>query len=370
MTGSLDWQSNTNTSENSCTSVQCDCITFWEVYQQQAIIRLSNLQDQNTNTYKLEPGYEARARRIASVYAKIYLETEVSGNRLLKGRYYWMGLGAFASKTVAAVFKHGLTRFGYKWVPLGFVRDPVHSFAKGNLWLFMDIAPWHYAWSASSASFDQCKTQRNVVKFTHIKNQVMNLPWSSCLPTIKNLQCTPEINQGFRYLPMIENIFKNTGGTRQDKFKQAANDLFDHLLIIAVQEQNNILQQIVWKDWKVQGQAMIQRTTGTPESTLVLSSDYDVDAVKPNRHGQYTGRHAAELNQLPDTVYSEPLEGTKVENYDSRMKWIQKAAEKYHDLMQSELGRVFLEKELAVIAMWGTSRAEFNVGRDSNDGKI
>lgn len=43
MIGSLEWQSNTNTTENSCKEVQCDCSTFWEIYQQQAIMRLSNL---------------------------------------------------------------------------------------------------------------------------------------------------------------------------------------------------------------------------------------------------------------------------------------------------------------------------------------
>ncbi|KXO74275.1 hypothetical protein AYL20_12635 [Acinetobacter venetianus] len=369
MTGSLEWQSNTNTTENSCKAVQCDCSTFWEIYQQQAIMRLSNLQDQKTNTYKLEPGYEARARRIASVYAKIYLEQEISGNKQLKGRYYWMGLGAFASKTVAGVFKHWLTSNGYKWIAFDLVRGPVHYFAQGNMWLFMDIAPWHYAWSASSSSFNQCKFQRNVSKYKHIKKEVMNLPWSSCLTVINNLQCTNEITIGFAKLPAIEQVFKQSLA-EQKKFKTSAKDLFSHLLTIAVQEQSNILQKIVWKDKNVQRQAAIQRVTNTPESTLVLSSDYDSDMVRKNRQGQYKGRLANELSQLPESAYSEPSEGTKVENYDSRMKWIQKAAEKYHRLMQNEKGRKFLEKELMIIAGWGNSKAEFKVGSDSNDGKI
>ena len=52
------------------------------------------------------------------------------------------------------------------------------------------------------------------------------------------------------------------------------------------------------------------------------------------------------------------------------MEWIRKAAEKYHNLMLSDTGREFLEKELAIIAGWGNSKAEFKVGRDSNDGKV
>ncbi|MEG0431538.1 MAG: hypothetical protein RR536_08135, partial [Anaerovoracaceae bacterium] len=309
-------------------------------------------------------------RRIASVYAKIYLEQENHGSQQLKGRYYWMGLGAFASKTVAAVFKHGLTVWGYKWVPLSVIRDPVHSFAKGNLWLFMDIAPWHYAWNMSSASFNQCRTQRDVSKFTHIKEEVRNVPWSSCLPIIKHLQCTPEITQAFVYIPKVESIFKRKGQSRRDNFKDSKDDLFKHLMAIAVQEQRNILQELVWKDWKVQAQATLQSYTKLPDSTLILSSDYGVDVVKPNKNGNYKDRHAGVINQLPESVYSEPLAHTKVQDYDSRMEWIQEAARKYHRLMLSDTGRSFLEKELAIIAGWGNSNADFKVGKDSNDGKI
>ncbi len=44
---------------------------------------------------------------IASVYANIYLEKENIGNKDLVGRYYWMGLGAFASNNLSCHFKHG-----------------------------------------------------------------------------------------------------------------------------------------------------------------------------------------------------------------------------------------------------------------------
>ena len=383
--GSLGWEGNTNTQENSCKALQCDCLTFWEIHQQEAMKRVSNLTDAKKNLYKLEPGYEARARRIASVYAKIYLEQENHGNKQLIGRYYWMGLGAFASKTVAAIFKHGLTTWGYKWVPIGVIRDPVHSFAKGNLWLFMDIAPWHYAWNMSSKSFNQCKTQRNVLKFTHIKEEVCNVPWSNCLPIIKHLQSTPEITKAFNLLPKIEAVFKRKGKTRKENFTLAAKDLFKHLLAIAVQEQRNILQELVWKDWKVEAQATLQRYTNLPDSTLVLSSDYSAEAVKFVRKSQsvlpsaynrqsmekvYKGRHEGVLDQLPESVYSEQLANTRVANYDSRMEWINEAAKKYHRLMLSDKGRLFLEKELVIIAGWANSKADFNVGKDSNDGKI
>lgn len=57
-------------------------------------------------------------------------------------------------------------------------------------------------------------------------------------------------------------------------------------------------------------------------------------------------------------------------NHPLSNKAIKVAAGKYHRLMQSDKGRDFLEKELGVIAGWGDSKAEFKVGKDSNDGKI
>lgn len=38
--------------------------------------------------------------------------------------------------------------------------------------------------------------------------------------------------------------------------------------------------------------------------------------------------------------------------------------------MKSDMSLKFLEKELETIAGWGSSKAEFKVGKDSNDGKI
>lgn len=278
-----------------------------------------------------------------------------------------------------------MTTWGYKWVPIGLIRDPVHSFAKGNLWLFMDIAPWHFAWSMSSKSFDDCKEKRDVAKFTHIKEEVLNIPWSNCLSIIQNLKCTDEIRTAFSLLLNIDDVFKRNGKTRKENFNKASTILFDHLLAIAVQEQRNILQELVWKDWKVEAQATLQRYTNLPDSTLVLSSDYSVNAVKPIRKSQtilpsaynkqsiektYQGRHAGVLDKLSETVYSEPSATTKVANYDSRMDWIKTAARKYHRLMLDDKGRSFLENELGIIAGWGDSKADFIIRRDSNDGKI
>lgn len=366
MTNSLAWESNTNTTENSCKVVQCDCLTFWEIYQQEAIKRVSN--PINRNNYKLEPGYEARARRIASVYAKIFLEMELNGQQQLKGRYYWMGLGAFASKTVATIFKHRGSVLGYN----ANVQEAIDLFALGNLWLFMDIAPWHLGWSASQTSFITCKYQRDTSKYKFIKPALMNLPWSSCLTKINNLKITeetPQISQAFSLLPSIEKIFLNEK-KEKDKYRKASKQLFQHLMFVAVQEQRNILQVIVWENCSAKFGAWMQRWfIGMPDATLVLSSDYSVDEVKKNWFGNYTGSKADQLVELKEDVYIAPLSDTKAENYDSRMIWIGKAAEKYHRLMLDDKGREFLHRELQTITGWENSKADFKIHPHSNEGK-
>ena len=80
---------------------------------------------------------------------------------------------------------------------------------------------------------------------------------------------------------------------------------------------------------------------------------------------------------LPESPVSLPPQGTKVENIDSRMSWINLAAEKYHRLMLSDEGRDFLEAEIRHISSWikskwNTSKFDemfFKISQDSNDGK-
>ncbi|CAI3137390.1 hypothetical protein MWMV8_MWMV8_01117 [Acinetobacter calcoaceticus] len=398
MAGSLDWAGTTNNIENSCKSVNCDCTTVWEYYQQMAMSLLSNKKD-NQN-YRIEPGYEARARRIASIYARIYLEMfPFTTNQSLtastySGRFYWMGLGAFASKTVAAVFDHIVSKTGSNADALiksissdHFNLDRVgvagiHTFAKGNLWLYMDISVWHFVWAKSSADFKICVNNRDTTTYKKVKSSLYNFPWSNCLTTVNNLQATDEIRNAFRILPDIEKIFEaNTN--KNNKFKKASNLLLEHLLQIANQEQINILQKIVWNDPIVKNGADVQRKAGIPKAELILSSEYDgtikkIHAVRGNVYS-YETEFGKKIKSLPESPISTPPSGTKVENQDSRMRWINLAAQKYHRLMLSEVGRPYLEKELRTIADWNTSKwddglSQFDklfikIGKESNDGK-
>lgn len=123
------WKGDTNTTSNSCKAEKCNCSTFWEIYQQEAILRISNKIKfgSGTNKYILESSYEARARRIASVQAKIYLEQELSGNAIANRALLLDGTWSFASKTVAMVFNHGLTMTGYYAPVAEFIARPLFT---------------------------------------------------------------------------------------------------------------------------------------------------------------------------------------------------------------------------------------------------
>ncbi|UYZ81556.1 DUF2515 family protein [Moraxella bovis] len=395
----LTWYSKTNKRENSCTPVTCGCPLWFELHQQTAIKLLSN--HTKDDKYKLEPSYEARAKRIAAIYAHLFLETLVLddkahpnppikfGNTNLRGRFYWMGLGAFASKTMAMVFGAIRSIGGFNF-DVEKSRSAINILAKGNLWLAMDIVPWHLAWAQDKEGFKKCMNSRDFKEFKNLKPAIDSLPWSGSVPktlrfkdkdgVFRQLGATTEIENAFNtHLKEIEKIFNDPKNiTEHKKFTAAAKPLLAHLMQIAVQEQQNILQKICWDEPDLQQNVLYQRhgkirliitikvSDITIDTTLGLSSDYDVDKLKRRR------KNEDDVKKLKEDPWSTPPEGTIVENYNSRMVWIERAAKKYHRLMQDGAGRAFLKKELGVIASWvndTTGIARFFIHEQSNDGK-
>ncbi len=372
----------TNQTPNSCNSERCSCTTFWSLLQQTSYVKLSNRME--GNRYHLEPWYEQRARRIAAVYARIYLETEkeLGGKPHLKGRFYWMGLGAFASKTVAATFDSWTTWMGYQGnkVIASLLDAPksVHIFAKGNLWLFMDVAPWHWAWAISPASFDQCKGSRDAGHYVEPVRRAINaLPWAStALPGVKGFKLTKEVREAFEALPEIERLKPYSLKALEFQIK--------HLKKIAVQEQQNILQNICWNHpWMRKG-ALWQRRLGRPKTFIRFHSSYEEEpyAVYLQRLKESGGSQAVESykrNGMPppqaekdkyrlvEDPFSYAPTNMKAEEYDSRMKWILDVADKYHRLMSSETGRNYIEGHLRIIATWVNSTKQGQTDGYSND---
>jgi hypothetical protein len=321
----------TNITPNSCVNVTCDCNTMWSFTQEFSYLRLSNISADFKA--KLIDDYAVRARRIAATYARFYLEAEDVSDPAKKGRFYWMALGAFASKTVACTLEDlrvsgmGLLPNMPKGAPAAISPSEVYEgLGKGNFWLFQDISGWHYYYAKYPTSFDTCLDSRNANAYAKpVQAAVNKLPWKAeALPKIKNLAVSKEIKTGFALVKQIEETTR-------------ANDKpplqLKHLLAIADHEQGVILQPLIYEEpkfaWWIQAQRSPWIKWASPNLELVFSSACSIKDEK---------------------LKSVAPADTKLEDFDSRMKWIGKAAEKFHNLMQIQ--QIHMEGELQKMAGW------------------
>lgn len=320
----------TNDVPDSCVDVHCDCATVWSMAQQFCYMRLSN--QKADGSHRLINYFPARARRIAATYARLYLEQEEHGDPRKKGRYYWMALGAFASKTVAC----SLETFQLSTRVVG---DTARvGLGKGNFWLFQDIAAWHWYHSFSPGSFMQCLDQRDADTYVEtVKAQVRKLPWSAeALAKIDNLRSKREVLQAFQQTKLFETL-SNAEARRRAQFA--------NLMRLAEHEQGNILQPLIYDDpdfaWWIQvqrggeGAGAWGRTVGiatswaAPKLKIAFVSACDTD--------------------LPEFENVAP-EGTKMEDLRSRMDWVQSVAQQFHNLMTTNPQT--MDAELAMMAAW------------------
>jgi len=302
--------------------VNCNCDLLWSQAHQFTYLRLSDkIAD---NEYQLINLFEARAKRIAATYARFYLETEEGGDPSKIGRYYWMGLGAFASKTVACLLDTWQLNTMYavsKTIPQGL--------GQGNFWLFTDIAASHWLHNNHRENFQQgmkCGNNRNVNNLVKaVKDITYELPWADkTFDKIKNFKPSDEIIAGFEWVTTIENETDDI--TRQEH--QLAQ-----LITIAEHEQDNILQQLIYNDPWFSGWAWIQRRPG-------------IKCISPSY--QITFTHACDIDDK--TLKSVAPDTMKVEDLKSRMKWITQVANKFHDLMIDQ--KDHMTQELQTMATW------------------
>ncbi|MEO6855052.1 MAG: hypothetical protein ABI410_19725 [Rhodoferax sp.] len=310
----------TNTTPNSCVDVHCDCNTMWSFAQQFGYLRLSTATGDFKS--KLIEDYEVRARRIAATYARFYLEQEDGSDLAKKGRFYWMALGAFASKTVACTIAAWQVQVQATLLS----RKTLDGLGKGNFWLFQDISGWHYYYAKYSSTFETCLDSRDATQYAKpVLAQMNKLPWKAeALPKINNLKVSKEIKQGFALVKQIEG--------QSDTTKRPPLQL-KHLLAIADHEQGVILQPLIYADPGFSRWIGVQRWplihSMSPKLELVFSSACSIDK--------------SELKSVaPDD--------TKLEDFESRMKWIGEAAKDFHKLMQKQAA--YMEGELRTMAGW------------------
>ncbi|WP_444997041.1 DUF2515 family protein [Aliikangiella sp. IMCC44359] len=311
-----------NDKPNKTEKIVCDCGLLWSLAHQFTYLRLSD--EVGENEYKLVDLFEARAKRIAATYARFYLETEDGGTPEKRGRYYWMALGAFASKTVAcllATWQLNSMYIAFKTIPRGL--------GQGNLWLFTDIAASHWFYNHFPENFQKgmmCNQQRDANKLEDAVKEITNdLPWAAkSIATINNFVPSSDVIEGFKLVEKIEN---------ESNLEQKQEFQLDHLMAIAEHEQGAVLQPLIYKNPDFAAWAKIQRSKWvkwmSPTYQLTFTHECDIDDE--------------ELKSVaPDDMI--------VEDFESRMDWIGKAAQKFHRLMHTK--QTYMEQELQTMAGW------------------
>ncbi len=331
--------------------VKITCKTYWSKAQEFSIIRMS--ERVGFNEYDLLDYYEVRAKRIAATYARFYLETEDGGDPSKLGRYYWMALGAFASKTVACLLSKKrviATDIVGPWfdalIPFwnSNTEEIADGLGKGNLWLFMDISAPHWFYNHYPENFFDgmaCVNSRDGKNLeAPIQTVVDSMPWSEkSLPTINNMVISGSLKKGFDYVVEIETA-------TDDEIKRDLQ--MKHLLEIANHEQGVILQPLIYEHPEFAKWARWQRKKLlkliSPSFELVFSHACEIDD--------------GELKSVaPDDM--------QVENFRSRMDWIEKAAKQFHRLMGEK--PEYMHSELQHMAGWVNAQDKWLPTRDINE---
>lgn len=302
---------------------------LWTLGQQEAVRRLSiktRVEFKATARYQLIKDFSTRAERIAGNYAKIYLELERNGKPELKGRFYWTGLAAFASKQVMCALDYaGNSKWRYTGAATPFFEITKMHLGEGNFWLFQDIFVWHWFYINYPDEFKSATPIRDWDKYIcEFKTVFKELPWlDHALPKINNLKETDPLIEGFALIPEIERL--KQGKMRQDK-------QLESLMAIAKHEQIKILQPLIYESWDFQklldAQAAMEGHLGIPRRLAAMST-------------------LCETNN-PD--YDTVMTKGKLYNKNDRMEFITDIANNYHDLMLTKA--VYMRESIEAISSW------------------
>lgn len=321
---------NTNTTSDSVQDITLSCAELWSIGQQEAIRRLSIQRSclfTRVPRQHLVGDFSARAARIAAIYARFYLETEQGCNPDYKGRFYWMGLAAFASKQVKCALDFIPDSL---WFPLAKAATHVSkdSLGKGNFWLFQDIFVWHWFYAQYPEQFDECAPQRDTSTYVEIvKSNMASLPWAEeTLTVLNNLRLTKDITKAFQYTRSFE---------RSSDYEERRALQLQSLMMIANHEQITILQPLIYNEW-------------------VFSKSLDIQAALedlpliPKRVAAFTTTCDIENEQRRVQM----KDGSLYETAD-RMKFITAIAEKYHILMHEDVE--YMEGTIRTISSWSNA---------------
>nr|WP_314875748.1 hypothetical protein [uncultured Pseudomonas sp.] len=330
----------TNTDPNSLVTVVFGCEHLWAMGQCRAIEVLSIEKYCPTTGAELElvSDFSARAARIAAAYARFYLELEEGCNPELKGRFYWMGLAAFASKQVMCGldFVKELSTYTKPISPYftpatigqGTMEVGKGSLGKGNFWLFQDIYVWHWFYANYPEMFAKCSEERDASKYpAKALDNLKEMPWAEeALSVLRNFSMNDYLRLGFKKVAEYET---SVPGERRRKAQLAS------LMRIADHEQREVLQPLIYNDVSFQGVLDAQQAAeflpGLPKRLAAFSTACDVD----------------------DEELKVVMEKGDLYVENDRMRFITKIADRYHKLMNNKSD--YMEGEMLKISSWNES---------------
>ena len=304
----------TNDRCNSQCVGQLRCSQMWSIMQYRSYETLSFGYGgygvpYPTKTMRFDDKPLSRIKKIASSYAKIYLETTGTYDKPnLRSRFYWMGLGAFAAKQVYCAIlalNDKVNQFGAMTPFVDFTRDDIvflrTNMLKGNLWLFLDIYPSHIYYKSNPQDFLRCHASRNATGYSsNVYRALKTIPYNSALPQINNFVPSPFIKKAFEQ--MAE--FERTGDFTIRK---------KSLLSVAEHEQRAVLQKCFYEPDQQTNQRIKK----------IFNAQKTMDKNNPNLmklariFADIQGRQAVLTNACRVTVLtSQYMSGVKKEHYE------------------------------------------------------
>lgn len=310
------------------------CVEMWTLGQQVAVRRLcvkTRAEYKQPARYELLKDFSTRAARIAGNYARIYLEQEHHGQPEQKGRFYWTGLAAFASKQVMCALDYSSnTKMRYLPPAVPPLEITKIFLGKGNFWLFQDIFVWHWFYINYPQQFNECIKTRNFTTYDpRFKQSFAQLPWiDDALPKINNLKVTDYLISGFKLISLIE---KTPEGAQREDYK------LQSLIKIANHEQLKILQPLIYEDKGFRAllytQALTEGHMGVPRRLASLSIECE------------TGDPEQDVIMTEGRLY----------DAEDRMVFIRNIAVRYHWRMRKN--KVEMEQAITTIGTWNERNA-------------
>ncbi|WP_449102340.1 DUF2515 family protein [Pseudomonas extremaustralis] len=219
-----------------------------------------------------------------------------------------MGLAAFASKQVMCGLD--FTTLAIAAMPIGkpLVDIGKNGLGKGVFWLFQDIFCWHWFYSKYPHKFEECSGERNSENLDEkVKSVLRSLPWAEeSLAIVDGFKIKKEVLDAFSKIKKIEKM-------AVDVDRQYLQ--YDSLIATANHEQLNILQPLIYED---------------PAFRAILDVQKAAEGLPfvPLRSVAFAA--ACDLKQ-PEL--REQMHEGNLYNVQDRMEFIQKVADKYHELM-------------------------------------